>query len=262
MKKILVFLLIASILLILCSCGSKKPAQNVETEATEESSSGSREEIIEEVIFSDVIDNDFDMPMDRPTGAADESTTEPEKTGGIGSNLQTHVIDIINTGQYTMTMSSGKGGMKVSYKGVISGENTSQEMTMMGLTIKLVSNNGKCYLVSDKGKKYAEISFEEFNKQLETIKNYSLEFKDLSLTATQKVSRGDKEYIVENYVDSKGENSRYYFRNDALELLIIGKGDKTEERAYTITPMTEAPGMAIPSDYVLATDAASILLGT
>ncbi len=204
------------------------------------------------------------------TTARAESTTKATTTattnksqGGIGDNLQKYVVDIVETGQYTMTVEATSDGLKLDYVGIISGENTMQEMNMLGLmTIRLVSLDGKCYLLSPKGKRYAEISFEEFEKQLETIKNFSLEFKGLSLTDTQKVTKNGKEYVVETYKDADGKVSKYYFRNNALELIEIEKNSKSETMKYTISPEIDKSKIAVPSGYKKVANAGEVLLGS
>jgi hypothetical protein len=179
-----------------------------------------------------------------------------------GENLQKYVIDVIETGRYTMTVQVAAEGMKMDYTAVISGKNSMQELNMSGLmTIRLVRKDGGCYLISPKGKRYAEISTDEFEEQLEAIESYSMEFRSMSLTDTSKVTKNGKNYVVETYRDKEGKISKFYFRNNTLEMVELADGGNLQVRKFTISPKADESKIAVPSGYKKVDAPGEVLLG-
>ena len=263
MKKPIAAVLLFALLLFTSACGGNSALEN-ESE-TESASQSTRETESETTPGEETTEDTQTLPLDTTSKIESKTNapeTEKQNTGGIGEYLQKYVIDVIETGRYTMTVQAVSSGLKMDYVGVISGENTMQEMNMLGMmTIRLISKDGKCYLLSPKGKKYTEISFDEFEKQLKTIKNFSLEFKELTLTDTATVEKGNKEYVVETYKNPKGSISKYYFRNNSLEFIELTEGGKTEERKYTISPEIDESRLSVPSDYKRVDNPGDVLLG-
>ncbi|MCR5484661.1 MAG: hypothetical protein K6F09_03620 [Clostridiales bacterium] len=199
----------------------------------------------------------------KDNGASEQEAAKDAHEDAWGEHLRKYVIDVMKTKHYTMTMNVSSGGFTIDYFAIVSGENTIQSMDMQGLlSMSLISKDGKCYLASPKTERYTEVSYEEFKKQLETVNDYDLEFENLVLEDTYEETVNGKAYTVEKYVSSKdGSVSKYYFRDNALEMIAFtGKSGVEEKRSYSVSPEVDESKIGIPDGYTYTDDAAKVLL--
>lgn len=205
------------------------------------------------------------------TAAGSGSTSTTSSSGGSGGGdvgegqipkpsvtyLDKYVINVINSGKYTIKMLMKNDESTTAFTHYVDGENTSTVLVVtdkgVKFTAKLINKNDKHYIVVPLFAKYAEVTNDDIGSIVdEDLSDVSI-IKGLFKEMDKWEYRGITSITgmnIESYKDSNGTIQKFYFNSSGLQKVESVSNGNTETMNIVIeSGVSSDQAFVIPSGY-------------
>lgn len=191
------------------------------------------------------------------TQTTQQSASAPTQTGRYGPLFQQFIRDLVDDGDYTVSMRQ----TGITIVTAVSGGDSAVDSDMAGvLHITLIHRGDKYYMLMHGTKKYAEMTEDAYEDQVKSLESAALELQNVQLLETGEQTVAGKRYRTETYDEGEHGTVTYYFTDTGLARAeVLRNGKTTALESFTVRDAADADLFEIPAGFTLVEDPAQLM---
>ena len=264
-KRIRILCIGLMLAVLLTACGASPENTPTTEPATQSTTADVSDRAAEGDIASPAdISQSADVSHSEATAA---STAAPQKetsaqttaaaSGDFGPLFQKYVRDLVDDGEYTITMRQSGMTMETAVRGK---ESALESNVANVLQIRLINRDGSYFMLMPGTKKYAEMTAEDYAQQASSLQSATLDLSGMHYEKSGTDTVDGKTYRTETYSEDGRGSVTYYFNDAGLQRARVVKDGKTSDvESFTVRDGADGDLFVIPSDYVKVSEPSQLL---